>query len=183
MTDADYIARYKAKCVITERGCWEWQGHKCKGRGMKDNSRGYGEASYRGKTWRLTRLMLTITKRPLLNDELACHRCDNPPCINPDHLFIGTQEHNKLDEIAKGRSYYLARTHCPKGHPYDDRNTYKTVGKKGRPRRGCKACMRGRQRVQAGWPEDVAYSLPPQPLGYKIDPSKYTALRHGDRHE
>lgn len=171
ITDAEYVARYKANCVITEKGCWEWQGSRRTPRGYEEDlSRGYAEGCYRGKNWRLGRLMLTIHKRPLLKWELACHRCDNPPCINPDHLFIGTQEHNKLDEVAKGRSYYIARTHCPQGHPYDAVNTYVTLGLKGRPRRSCKACSRARQRIKDGWPKDLANALPPQPLGYTVNP-------------
>jgi hypothetical protein len=148
-SDADYISYYKSRCTITESGCWEWTGF-CHGfRNQKPEQRGYPESSYRGKKCRLNRKMLEIKLgRTLTKEERGCHRCDNPPCINPDHLFAGTQEHNKLDEVAKGRSYYLARTHCPKGHPYDEKNTYVSLGKKGRPRRGCKACSRERGRQQ-----------------------------------
>lgn len=73
-------------------GCWEWTGPR--------DRAGYG-------TWgnfRAHRLVLsTALGRALKADEFACHRCDNPPCVRPDHLFVGTAHENSLDMVAKGR--------------------------------------------------------------------------------
>lgn len=165
MTDADYIAYYKSRCIITESGCWEWQGFRAKSRNLKDPTRGYPEGSYRNRKVRLNRHMIELTQRPLLPNEYGCHRCDNPPCINPDHLYPATQSQNKLDEVARGRSYYIARTHCPKGHPYDDENTYINKKQNGRTARNCKVCSRIRQRIAKGWTEEQANNLPVTPPG------------------
>ncbi len=145
-TDADYVAEWKANCAITEKGCWEWQGWKCMSRGMKDRSRGYPEGYYRGKRVRLTRTVLGIKLgRPLTASERACHECDNPPCINPDHLWAGTQKENIQDGISKGRQQFHPShyTHCKNGHEFTPENTRITrLGY-----RECRECNRIRMRT------------------------------------
>jgi hypothetical protein len=78
---------------------------------------------------------------PLLPGMMVCHTCDNPPCYEPRHLFAGSNSTNQLDAVAKGRHGQTRKTHCPKGHPYDEQNTYIRPG-----RRGCREC---RKRVKA----------------------------------
>lgn len=80
--------------VVT--GCWEW-------RGTKDKN-GYGKVILGGKPKRTHRLMWQLTVGPIVNGLWVLHRCDNPRCCNPDHLFLGTHADNQADCKAKGRS-------------------------------------------------------------------------------
>jgi hypothetical protein len=73
-----------------------------------------------------------------------CHKCNNRSCINPNHLFIGTRSDNMLDASKKGRiqTPRLIKTHCKRGHIFDDANTsYQVNGA-----RECKTCHALRQR-------------------------------------
>jgi hypothetical protein len=61
------------------------------------------------------RAVWEVSNGPICDDTLICHRCDNPRCVNPDHLFAGTVADNVLDRVTKGRS----RSRPPQGeqHP------------------------------------------------------------------
>jgi hypothetical protein len=79
--------------VVPELGpCHIWSGGKI--------SKGYPIVRWEGKITIVTRVILGILED---KDVQACHRCDNPPCINPEHLFPGTRSENALDKVAKGR--------------------------------------------------------------------------------
>jgi hypothetical protein len=137
--------RFWNRVIETPSGCWEWQGTR--------NEHGYGGVSVEGK-WRKAHQVaweLTHGERPPGVGVL--HTCDNPPCVNPAHLFLGTQAENVQDMIAKGRAargsdkprQRHTRTHCPQGHAYEGDNIL--VDGAGYWR--CRACLRARRRKQA----------------------------------
>ena len=88
--------------------------------------------------------------RPLGDGMNSLHKCDNPPCVNPKHLFLGDNSINQLDRVSKGRHHNARKTHCKHGHELTDGNTYTSMQKSGRPRRLCKIC---RDRIEAARPK------------------------------
>jgi hypothetical protein len=161
--DAKWIARVKSKCVVNDAGCWVWQGFK--------SAKGYGLTAYRKKNPSVHRTMFQIVHGiTLRTEQFVCHTCDVRACCNPDHLWLGDAHANNTDASVKGRHFEGKKTECERGHPFTPENVYMKNGS-----RACRACARGRQRVKAGWPEDVAYSLPPQPLGYVSNPNRSAA--------
>lgn len=83
-------------------GCWLWLGAK--------GSHGrYGSAGCFGKSWLAHRLAWRLFKGEDPGSACICHTCDNGLCVNPDHLFKGTQRDNILDMEKKNRSYHPAR--------------------------------------------------------------------------
>ena len=92
--------RYK----IVPSGCWEWKLYK--------NPLGYGVVSFgkRGQPKRITgahRLSWIVYRGSIPDGLCVLHKCDNPSCINPDHLFLGTNADNMRDMAAKGRTRVL----------------------------------------------------------------------------
>jgi len=141
------------RIVMTPSSCWEWQRHK--------NSLGYAEGGFMGRTWIITRLMYCATQGDFDPTLDICHTCDNPPCVNPLHLWLGSRAQNIQDSVGKGRHFLAAATHCKRGHPLSGDNLYVAPlsGK-----RNCLICQRAALRMRAGWPEDLAFSLPKQKL-------------------
>lgn len=84
------------------------------------------------------RISWTLTRGKIPIGICVLHKCDNPPCVNPSHLFLGTYADNARDKCAKGRDHESQKTHCPQGHPYSEENTYRDSLN----HRWCRACHR-----------------------------------------
>ena len=89
------LQRFKSRCEITPQGCWIWQGSK--------KSNGYGTLTYRYRPWLTHRWAYTQWRGPIPDHLCVCHSCDTPACVNPDHLWLGTQQANIRDAQQKGR--------------------------------------------------------------------------------
>lgn len=76
-------------------GCWEWTGARFNGR--------YGMVRYKGSYVGAHRVMWLETCGPIPDSLGVLHTCDNPPCFNPAHLWLGTPKDNSDDKVAKGR--------------------------------------------------------------------------------
>lgn len=78
-------------------GCWRWTGQL--------NGKGYGRYTFNGKPWGAHRLAFALGKDTALPGVVfVCHRCDNPSCVKPGHLFLGTVQDNNQDMKDKGRA-------------------------------------------------------------------------------
>lgn len=150
VTERDVI-RFWSK--VERRGpddCWPW-------RGATDGR--YGQFSVKGRRFKASRVALSLVTGVSLNTEkLACHKCDNPPCCNPAHLFWGTMSDNIRDAINKGRcgisrmiegNANRRKTHCKRGHELAGENL--RVLKSGK--RACRTCQREHQHKYQTKPE------------------------------
>lgn len=92
------IAKFISNLTQKPSGCIEWAGHR--------HAQGYGVFSINAKQVFTHRIVAaaSLEKSP---KPFVCHTCDNPPCVNPDHLFWGTAQDNALDMRRKGRGHRI----------------------------------------------------------------------------
>lgn len=119
---------------VTASGCWEWRGGR--------DAHQYGSLS-NIKVHRIVYAHHHGQPDPGMSIR---HTCDNPPCINPDHLVIGTHGDNMRDVRDRGRHWQQQKTHCPKGHPLIEGNLAEMPNP---THRKCLTCARDRAREQA----------------------------------
>jgi hypothetical protein len=93
MTTTDAQEHIRSNVMVTASGCWEWQRYR--------NEHGYGRM-WRPKVY-AHRASFEAFVGPIPSGLSVLHRCDNPPCCNPEHLFLGTRADNMRDMCAKGR--------------------------------------------------------------------------------
>lgn len=86
--------------------CWPWK--------YKRSPRGYGQTIVAGRDVRAHRVAWEVTHGPIPAGMVVCHHCDNPPCCNPRHLFLGDALDNVHDKVAKKRHQVGERSHLAK---------------------------------------------------------------------
>jgi hypothetical protein len=113
-------------------GCWLWMGATVQ--------KGYGQLQIGGKFKRAHRVVFEMLRGQIPEGLNLLHHCDVPCCVNPDHLYPGTQKQNTADAIARGRFragwHNAAKTHCSRGHEFTKANT----GHHATGHRFCRAC-------------------------------------------
>ena len=111
--------------------CILWQGAK--------DGKGYGLIRRFGRLFKTHRLMYAEVHGADLLGLMVCHTCDTPSCINPEHLWLGSNSDNQQDAVQKGRNFNVKKTHCNHGHEFTKENTYLV-----RTERVCRTCARAR---------------------------------------
>lgn len=113
-------------------GCWIWEG--ALGR------KGYGRFVTSSGLVGAHRVAYQLANGPFDLAMFVCHSCDNPKCVNPAHLFLGSNHDNMVDMIAKKRNVNQQKTHCPLGHEYSGTNLIIRTRQGRANYRVCRAC-------------------------------------------
>ena len=107
------IERFLGKCrECHATGCIEWMSSR--------NESGYGVLNVKGIPIRAHRIAWTIRVGPIPRGTFVLHRCDNPGCVNVEHLFLGTAADNTADMMAKGRGVFVRGEKCGTSKLTDD---------------------------------------------------------------
>lgn len=105
-------------CETQTNGCWEIPGRRWF---VNANKKAYPKFQCEGKNWRANRLSYTISNGEIPEGMCVLHKCDNPWCVNPNHLFLGTINDNNQDRENKGRG------NSGKKHPYKPKPKTRTL--------------------------------------------------------
>jgi hypothetical protein len=95
-----------AEKYLSGDGCWQWISTRTK--------KGYGHFWFDGAPWQAHRVSYVLNVGEIPHGMHVLHRCDNPGCVRPDHLFLGSNMDNVADKIAKGRHPRGSAASCAK---------------------------------------------------------------------
>lgn len=129
--------------------CWPWSGAK------DSNGRAQFRVDPKGIPTTAARVAWSIANGVPFPDGFdACHTCDNPECVNPNHIWPGTRLENMQDAVKKKRLFHQKKTHCKNGHEFTIENTRHKGAQ-----RYCRACQRerGRRLYEAHKAEDPGF--------------------------
>lgn len=112
--NAQVAQRFFEKVDITD-GCWNWKAVK--------NKDGYGRLTASNRNYRAHRMSWMLYFGEIQEGLFVCHKCDNPSCVNPQHLFLGTAKDNAVDRNRKGRH----RDDNGENHPCAKLNTLDVI--------------------------------------------------------
>lgn len=152
--------------------CWLWL--------LQRTSEGYGRVRVNGERWFAHRFSYTIAKGPIPPELTIDHLCRTRACVRPDHLEAVTVSVNVLRGQTP-QALNLAKTHCQRGHPFDDANTRLTGN--GR-HRVCRACRRQstQRRYEAGQHQGPATTRVTHcPRGHEYTPENTRLSKMGGR--
>jgi hypothetical protein len=82
--------------------CWEWKSNDLRGKG-------YGYIRVKDKNIKANRISWVIHNGPIPESKLVLHKCDNPRCVNPNHLYVGTHSDNNMDREYRNSNYLKGR--------------------------------------------------------------------------
>jgi len=125
---------FKNVSMGPESKCWDWLG--------AISRKGYGQFKYTNTMKSPHRISYEFFNGPFSSALHVLHKCDNPKCVNPRHLFLGTNQDNVDDKMRKGRHQSSSQTHCKSGHEFNEENTIRSKRSDGTKnyRRSCRKC-------------------------------------------